>query len=122
MPETVRVDSIEIDQRLYDFVVQEAISGTGVAAADFWHGFAALTSRLAPQNAALMQRRDLLQSQIDAWHREHPGAAFNPASYRTFLVKIGYLLPEQGPFRVTTANVDPEISHLSGPQLVLPIN
>jgi malate synthase len=122
MPETVRVDSIEIDQRLYDFVVQEAISGTGVAAADFWHGFAALTSRLAPQNAALMQRRDLLQSQIDAWHREHPGAAFNPASYRTFLVKIGYLLPEQGPFRVTTANVDPEISHLSGPQLVVPIN
>lgn len=122
MPETVCVDSIEIDRRLHDFVVREAIPGTGVAAADFWHGFAALVSRLAPPNAALMQRRNVLQSQIDAWHREHPGAAFDPASYRAFLVQIGYLLPEQGPFRVLTANVDSEISQVAGPQLVVPIN
>ncbi len=122
MPETVCVDSIEIDRRLYDFVVREAIPGTGVAAADFWHGFAALTSRLAPQNVVLMQRRDLLQSQIDAWHREHPGAAFDRASYRAFLIQIGYLVPERAPFRVATANVDLEISHVAGPQLVVPIN
>jgi malate synthase len=38
------------------------------------------------------------------------------------LVQIGYLLPEQGPFRVMTANVDPEISQVAGPQLVVPIN
>ena len=122
MPETICVDRIQIDRRLYDFVVGEALPGTGVAAEDFWHGFAALASRLAPQNAALMRRRDQLQAQIDAWHREHPGAAFDPASYRAFLLQIGYLVPEQGPVRVTTANVDPEISHLSGPQLVVPIN
>ena len=122
MPETIRVDSIEIDRRLHDFVVREAIPGTAVAAEDFWHGFAALASRLAPQNAALLRRRDSLQSQIDVWHREHPGAAFDPASYRAFLLQIGYLVPDQGPFRVTTANVDPEIAHVSGPQLVVPIN
>src|SRR5450755_2191931 len=106
MPETVCVDSIDIDQRLYDFVVREAMPGTGVDAADFWRGFADLARRLAPQNAALMQRRNLLQSQIDAWHRGHPGAAFDPATYHAFLVQIGYLVPEQGPFCVTTANVD----------------
>jgi malate synthase len=122
MPETIRVDSIEIDRRLHDFVVREAIPGTAVAAEDFWHAFAALANRLAPQNAALMRRRDSLQSQIDVWHREHPGAAFDPASYRAFLLQIGYLVPDQGPFRVTTANVDPEIAHVSGPQLVVPIN
>src|ERR1019366_8464935 len=118
----VCVDRIEIDRRLYDFVVREAIPGSGVAAEGFWRGVAALASRLAPQNAALMRRRDQLQSQIDAWHREHPGAAFDLASYRAFLLQIGYLVPEQGPFHVTTANVDPEISQLSGPQLVVPIN
>jgi malate synthase len=122
MPETVCVDNIDIDQRLYDFVVREAMPGTGVGAADFWRGFAALASGLAPQNAALMQRRNLLQSQIDAWHRDHPGAAFDAAAYRAFLVQIGYLVPEQGPFCVTTANVDLEISHMAGPQLVVPIN
>ena len=98
MPETVCVDSIEIDRRLYEFVVREAIPGTGIAAEDFWRGFAALVSRLAAPNAALMQRRDSLQSQIDAWHRVHPGAAFDPASYRAFLLQIGYLVPEQRRF------------------------
>jgi len=122
MPETIRVGSIEIDRRLHDFVAREAIPGTAVAAEDFWHGFAALASRLAPQNAALMRRRNSLQSQIDVWHRERPGAAFDPASYRAFLLQIGYLVSDQGPFRVTTANVDPEIAHVSGPQLVVPIN
>ncbi len=122
MSETVCVDSIEIDQRLYDFVDREAIPGSGVAAADFWHGFAALVSRLTPVNAALMERRKLLQSEIDAWHRGHPGAAFDPAGYRAFLEQIGYLIPEQGPFHIDTTNIDPEISEIAGPQLVVPIN
>ena len=119
---TVRVDHIDVDEKLYDFINREAIPGTGMDEAAFWRGFAALARRLAPRNAALLQRRDLLQSQIDAWHRQHPGARFDPASYKAFLVKIGYLVPEQHPFSVTTANVDGEISQVAGPQLVVPVN
>jgi len=122
MPETVRVDHLDVDASLYGFVAREVMPGLGLDEAGFWRGFAALVRRLAPRNAALLERRDLLQAKIDAWHQEHPGARFDPASYRAFLLKIGYLVPAQGPFFVSTANVDPEISQLAGPQLVVPVN
>jgi malate synthase len=122
MPDTVRVDRLQIDRGLYDFVTQEAIPGTGIDAADFWPGFAALVSDLAPRNAALMERRDQLQARIDAWHREHPGAGFDPVSYKAFLTSIGYLVPERERFAVATADVDPEISSIAGPQLVVPVS
>jgi malate synthase len=120
MTERVRAGAIEIDFRLHDFVGREAAPGTGVDPAAFWAGFAALVRRLAPRNAALLARRDTLQSQIDDWHRRHPGALFDPASYRAFLAEIGYLQPEQGAFTVGTADVDAEIAHIAGPQLVVP--
>ena len=122
MPETVRKDHIDIDVRLYEFVNREAIPGSGVGESEFWGGFSALIRRFAPRNAALLARRDVLQSQIDAWHRRHPGAGFDPAEYRAFLTEIGYLVPEREPFRIATANVDAEIAVLAGPQLVVPIN
>ncbi len=122
MPESIHLEDLKIDQRLYDFVNREAIPGTSLDATAFWRGFAALVRRLAPRNAALLQRRDQLQSQIDAWHRDHAGAHFDPASYKAFLIEIGYLVPERGSFSVTTANVDTAISHVAGPQLVVPVN
>jgi malate synthase len=122
MSDTVRVDRLQIDGGLHDFVAQEAIPGTGIDAAAFWRGFAGLVSDLAPRNAALMERRDQLQARIDAWHREHPGAGFDPVSYKAFLTDIGYLVPERERFAVATADVDPEISSIAGPQLVVPVS
>jgi malate synthase len=121
MSEHVRIGEIEIDLRLHDFVRREAAPGTGVDPSEFWDGFAALVRRLAPRNAALLARRDKLQSQIDDWHRQHPGALFDPAAYRAFLSEIGYLQPDQGAFTVGTADVDAEIARIAGPQLVVPI-
>ena len=122
MTQTVRIDRIDVNRGLYDFVNREAIPGTEVEAEAFWRGFAALVARLASRNAALLERRDALQGQIDAWHREHPGAGFDPVAYKTFLREIGYLVPEGAPFRAATENVDAEIAVLAGPQLVVPIN
>jgi malate synthase len=122
MKATVNVDRIEIDQDLYDFVVREALPGTGIDGRVFWSGFSGLVQRFSARNAALLGKRDRLQASIDAWHREHPGADFDAATYKAFLVEIGYLVPELSPFAVTTANVDDEIAHVAGPQLVVPVN
>ena len=75
-----------------------------------------------PCNEALLRRRDELQSQIDAWHRAHPGADFDAPSYRAYLREIGYVRPSPAPFEIDTAGVDPEIAHIAGPQLVVPVN
>jgi malate synthase len=122
MSEKVRIEEVEVDAGLYQFVNQEAIPGTGVDPGAFWRGFSSLTHRLAPRNAALLERRDALQAEIDEWHRRHPGAQFDHESYCGFLAAIGYLVPEPEPFRIGTANVDEEIGRIAGPQLVVPVN
>jgi malate synthase len=118
----IRVDDLEIDRLLHDFVSLEAIPGTGVDAANFWRGFASLVRRLSPRNAELLAKRDRLQAEIDAWHRRNPGAGFEPARYRDHLTRIGYLAPDGAPFRISTANVDAEIAMTAGPQLVVPVD
>jgi len=122
MQAAVKVDHIEVDKVLYDFVAREALPGTGIDGDAFWSGFAGLVRRLSPRNADLLAKRDRLQSSIDAWHREHPGAQFDAPAYKAFLIDIGYLVSEPAAFAVSTANVDPEIARIAGPQLVVPVS
>jgi malate synthase len=120
MTDRVEIDGLQIVSTLYDFITDEALPGTGVEAASFWRGFSAIVHDLAPRNRELLKKRDALQEKIDVWHREN-GAPSDIDAYRSFLKEIGYLVPEGGEFRVTTANVDPEISAVAGPQLVVPV-
>jgi malate synthase len=122
MRKTVSVDELKIDKGLYDFVDAEVIPGSGIQAHEFWKGFAALVRALAPRNAELLHTRDQLQAQIDSWHRQNPGPSFDHAEYRSFLSRIGYLVPEGAPFAVSTASVDVEIARIAGPQLVVPLS
>jgi malate synthase len=122
MRATVNVDRLKIDKALYDFVNTEAMAGSGVQAQEFWSGFASMVSAMAPRNAALLRRRDELQAKIDAWHRQNPGPGFDRPKYMAFLREIGYLVAEKEAFAVSTANVDAEIAHIAGPQLVVPVS
>ena len=49
------------------------------------------------------------------------GQEHDHKAYKSFLSEIGYLVPEGTEFRIATANVDPEISEIAGPQLVVPV-
>ena len=113
--------TLHVDTHLAAFIEGEALPGTGITADTFWSGFASLVTALAPRNRALLQRRDALQSQLDAWHREHPAQPIDRAAYTTFLRTIGYLAPEGPPFAISTTNVDPELAQIAGPQLVVPV-
>ena len=121
MTERVQVGGLQVAKALYDFVNNEAIPGTGIAAEKFWAGAAAVIKDLAPKNRALLAKRDELQAQIDAWHQARQGQAHDAAAYKAFLQEIGYLLPEPEDFHATTTNVDEEIARLAGPQLVVPV-
>jgi malate synthase len=121
MVERITVHGLQVARSLHDFVNKEALPGTGVAADKFWSGFAALAVKLMPQNRALLAERDRLQAAIDAWHKAHPQRPIDQAAYTAFLKEIGYLVPEGADFSIGTANVDPEIATIAGPQLVVPL-
>ncbi|MFV0474249.1 MAG: malate synthase G [Pikeienuella sp.] len=119
MNERVAIEGLQVDGRLARFIEEEALPGSGVAPADFWRGLSALIHDFGPKNRALLAKRGRLQHQIDEWHHAH--RAGDPAAYRAFLEEIGYLLPEGPDFTIETANVDPEVSSIPGPQLVVPV-
>lgn len=117
---TIR-SGLAVDSRLADFVEQRALMGTGIDAAAFWDGFAALIAEFTPQNRALLARRADLQAQIDDWHRAHRAAPHDHVAYQQFLKDIGYIAPSGPDFQIDTTGVDPEIASIAGPQLVVPI-
>jgi malate synthase len=121
MTERTACHDLQVATNLKNFIDQRVLPGSGLDAAAFWQGFNALVRDLAPRNAALLAERDRLQAELDAWHRAHPGPVRAPAKYRAFLEKIGYLVPDPGPVKVTTKNVDAELARQAGPQLVVPI-
>ena len=121
MTEHVQVGGLQVAKVLFDFVNNEAIPGTGLDATAFWVGAEQLINELAPQNRALLAKRDDLQAKIDAWHQSRAGQAHDAVAYKVFLEEIGYLLPEVADFQATTQNVDDEIARMAGPQLVVPV-
>ncbi|MDE2393794.1 MAG: malate synthase G [Burkholderiales bacterium] len=112
---------LQVDSLLSSFIENQVLPGTGISPEAFWAGFDALVADLAPKNAELLAERDRLQTELDAWHRKHPGPIRNMARYQAFLRKIGYLVPVPEKVRVTTRNVDSELAVQAGPQLVVPI-
>ncbi|SMY07749.1 malate synthase G [Flavimaricola marinus] len=121
MTDRVARAGLQVAKEMADFIEQKALPGTGVEVDRFWEGFASLVSDLSPVNRDLLARRDTIQRQIDDWHIARRGQPHDPDAYLAFLKEIGYLVPEGEDFQIDTANVDPEIATVPGPQLVVPI-
>ncbi|MBZ4212081.1 MAG: malate synthase G [Rhodoferax sp.] len=118
------VHRLQVATVLHQFIEGQVLPGTGIESTKFWQGFDALVADLAPKNIALLAERDRLQSELDAWHKAHPGAiagARGMKTYRKFLEGIGYLVPVPAKVRASTKNVDAELALQAGPQLVVPI-
>ncbi|WP_444437174.1 malate synthase G [Pseudomonas sp. A6] len=121
MTQRITRQRLQVADVLQRFIEEEALPGTGVQAEAFWKGFDALVHELAPKNRALLAERDRLQTELDSWHRAHPGPIQDMSAYRAFLESIGYLLPAPASVQASTANVDTEITQQAGPQLVVPV-
>ncbi len=121
MTQRVQVGGLQIARQLHDLIEQEAAPGTGIEPAAFWQAFEDILNELGPRNRELLARRDEIQAKIDQWHQDRAGQPHDAAAYKQFLQDIGYLLPEGGEFEISTTNVDDEIAHIAGPQLVVPV-
>jgi malate synthase len=121
MTDRTTVHGLQVATTLHRFVEEQVLPGTGIDAATFWQGFDAIVHDLAPRNAALLAERDRLQTELDHWHKKHPGPIRNPAKYKAYLEKIGYLVPVPPTVKATAKNVDAELALQAGPQLVVPI-
>ena len=121
MTDRIEAGTLQVDKELYDFINNEALPGTGVSPEAFWSGFDRLVHDLAPRNRELLATRDDLQAKIDDWYQENRDQPIDLPDYKAVLQEIGYLVPEGGDLAVSTANVDPEISTIAGPQLVVPV-
>jgi malate synthase len=122
MAEYLQRAGLSVDSQLVAFVEQEALPGTEVVADQFWSGLAGMVADFMPRNRELLAVRDRLQTQIDDWHRAHGPVAGDPAGYERFLRDIGYLVEEPADFTIETEGLDPEITTICGPQLVVPVS
>ena len=122
MPNYLNKADLRVDAQLVAFIETEALPGTGIAPERFWAGLGGMVERFMPRNGELLQVRDRLQGQIDDWHHKHGPVANDPEGYQAFLREIGYLVPEPADFQIETDGLDPEISTICGPQLVVPVS
>jgi malate synthase len=116
----IETNGLSVDPAFHAFIENELLPAIDGEAAAFWSGLASIVDDLTPVNRRLLRERDEFQQKIDAWHAAHPG--FEHAEYVDFLVDIGYLREQGEPFEIETANVDPEVASMAGPQLVVPIS
>ena len=121
MSDRTRIGGMSVDSGLYSFINEEALQGTGISADIFWQKLEAIAVQFAPRNRALLEKRETLQQKIDEWYKANSDSNADISAHKSFLTDIGYLVPEGSKFSVDTANVDPEIAMVAGPQLVVPV-
>ena len=121
MTKRVQVGGLQIAEALHDLVANEITPGLNISAERFWQGLGSCLIKMELLDEALLDKREHLQAQINAWHQQHAGQPHDPVAYKKFLQDIGYLLPEGDDFTISTSNTDPEISQIAGPQLVVPV-
>ncbi len=123
MSQRVQKGSLAIDTELYNFIANEVTPVVGIDNEKYWQEFEKIVKAFQPRNKALLAKRDEIQTQIDDWHDKNPASngQIDKAAYTQFLKDINYIVPEGDDFLVETQNVDDEIAHIAGPQLVVPV-
>ena len=82
MSDRIREGGLQIASVLHELLENEISPGTGVDPAQFWRGLEDIVRDLSPRNRQLLATRDVMQAQIDAWHRANPGADYDRPAYK----------------------------------------
>ena len=120
--EKINISNLNVDENLVKFINDEVLPGTNINGKKFWESFSEVVNKLAPKNKSLIQKRAEIQKKIDEWHISKKESIFDKKEYINFLKSIGYIVEEKSDFKISTSNVDQEISSIPGPQLVVPVD
>ena len=121
MTERSQYGNLQVAKQLEKLLAEEILPGLNISDEEFWDSFNHIVEEFVPRNKSLVKDREDLQKQIDQWHLDRRGQKHNHEEYKTFLKEIGYWVEGAEDFQITTAEVDPEISEIAGPQLVVPV-
>ena len=121
MTEYLDKGNLQVSKNLDNLITEKVCHSIDLSPENFWSKFEEILNEFSPRNKKLLEKRESLQEQIDNWHIANKGKDFDKTAYKDFLKEIGYLLDEGDDFSIDTANVDPEISTIAGPQLVVPV-
>ena len=117
-----KIKKLSVSIELFNFINKELLPGTRIKREIFWNEFDKFVHELTPKNRKLLEVREKLQKQIDEWHKKQKRKKIDIKKYENFLKNIGYLVKSSTKFKITTKNVDSEISSICGPQLVCPVS
>lgn len=122
MTQRLHIHGLDVSKQLAELVALEIAPGTGIDPDHFWAGLAKALDEFIPQNRALLEKRRVLQQKIDEYYLEHQNTvdAHSPEKLTSFLQEIGYLVPDIRA-KIATDHIDPEVSFVAGPQLVVPV-
>ncbi|MDP6916952.1 MAG: malate synthase G [SAR86 cluster bacterium] len=121
MTERSQYGNLQVAKELDKLLIEEILPGLNISEEEFWDTFNHIVEEFVPRNKSLIKDREDLQNQIDQWHLDRRGQKHNHEEYKTFLKEIGYWVEGTKDFQITTSEVDPEISQIAGPQLVVPV-
>jgi malate synthase len=85
----VDIAGLKVDENLISVVEKDIAPGTGIEASKFWASFAEAVKEFGPRTKQLLEKRDVIQSKIDAWHQERRGKPLDMVEYKAFLQSIG---------------------------------
>ena len=121
MTERSQYGNLQVAKQLEKLLAEEILPGLNISEVEFWDSFNHIVEEFVPRNKSLVEDRENLQKQIDQWHLDRKDQKHNHEEYKTFLKQIGYWVEGTDDFQITTTEVDPEISEIAGPQLVVPV-
>ena len=110
--------NIKINDNLYNFINQKVLKDIKIDENKFWNGFSDIVDIFYPK---YIPKKKNLQDKINKWHRENKSKNIEIEEYKNFLKDIDYIVKEGPNFKISTSNIDEEISTICGPQLVVPI-
>ena len=78
--------SLSVAEELSSFLSTEVLPGLEISEDHFWSSLEKIIQEFSPRNKELLDIRESMQSQIDAWHLANPGGEKNLYKHQDFFL------------------------------------